>query len=348
MRRIAALLLAAVMAAALSGCGEDAPAQSGGAVEFEVQNWSLSCGGTEDSAEGQAAGRFAELVSNATNSAVTVEVSFSDRLSGGSAQEGVRMLTDGEIDFAIVSDLDCMTLDEQLGVVSLPFLFSSDAEAEAALEGAGGEALKDLLAASGLRCVGFGTRGFRCPTNSIRPIAEPADLKGLRLRVADYGLLDESYRLWGTDVGHSRWFEVFTALQTGAYQGQENPLSTADAAGLQDVQQYVTDWAGFYESLYFCMNAARYDALSPTLQKVADECGRQAADWQRQLNAQRREKILSAWAKAGVTVTQPTPEQTAAFRELTAPCRNAMESKLTSDALREAFFGVEGEKTSRA
>jgi tripartite ATP-independent transporter DctP family solute receptor len=342
MKKGSALLLAAALLAALTGCGTNAgegSASSSGTVEFEVQTWRLACSAQKGTVACQAAEYFADQVSDATNGAVTVEVTAGDKTSDGS--DGLlSSLTAGEVDLTVQSSLDYLALDSQFGVLTLPFLFSSAEEAESALEGDGGAALAELLASHGLRAVGFGTNGFRCPTNSVRPITKPQDLQGLRLRVADCDPILRTYRLWGAEAETAAWFGVFTALQTGAFQGQENPLSVADGASIQDVQEYVTDWTGFYDGLFFCMNGKLYDSLSPTVQKVADECGKKAAAYERQLSGRSGQDILAAWSKAGVTVTQLTEEEAGAFRDASAPIRDAAAAALTP-ALKAAFFPAE-------
>ena len=89
-------------------------------------------------------------------------------------------------------------------------------------------------------------------------------MNGLKMRVAGSQLLNRSYELWGADYTNANWSEVFTALQTGTYDGQENPLPTADAASIQEVQSYLTYWTGAYDCLFFCMNAELYNSCLPS------------------------------------------------------------------------------------
>lgn len=314
-------LLFTAAAVLTAGCGlPGEPADSGQVLEFEAQSWTLAFSGTEQSVEGQAAQYFADAVFEATNGAVTVELCPEDSLTDGDALEGLQAVTDGGASLGLYSSLVCEKRDERLGVVSLPFLFASAEDAAAKLDGEPGDALKDILAEYGLACLGFGEAGFRYPTNASHPIASPEDLAGLKFRVEDSAMLREAYRLWDADCVTAPWPMVFTALRTGTYDGQEAFLAAADASSIQSVQSYLTRWNGLYCCLYFCMNEALYDGLSPELRDIVDRCGRETVERQRELARQEEAGILRRWSKAKVAVRDLTEEETAAFRQAAQPC----------------------------
>ncbi len=313
-------LLFTAAAVLTAGCGlPDEPADSSQVLEFEAQSWTLSFSGTEQSVEGQAARYFADSIYEATNGAVTVQLCPEDSLTGG-APADLQAAADGGASLGLYSSLVCEKQDERLGVVSLPFLFASAEDAAAKLDGEPGDALKDILSEYGLVCLGFGEAGFRCPTNSTRPIASPEDLAGLKMRVEDSAMLQDAYRLWGADCVAAPWPMVFTALRTGTYDGQEAFLAAADASSIQSVQRYLTRWNGLYSCLYFCMNGPLYDGLSPELRDIVDRCGREAMERQRELNRQEEAAILRRWSKAKVAVRDLTEEEAAAFRLAAQPC----------------------------
>jgi len=348
MRKFLALVLALGMTAALSaGCGgSGAPAAnpgaaasaSGSGATYEAQTWKFACSATQTSTWVQAARKFGDLIGAATNGAITIEYYPADQLTSGSQTDGVQALMDGTTEISMHSSLIYSSFDPRFNVVSLPFLFDSTDDADSKLDGDGGAALESILEEYNLHCMGIGENGFRHPTNSKHAIASLADMKGLKMRVAGSALLNREYELWGADYANANWPVVFTALQTGTYDGQENPLPTADAASIQEVQKYVTYWTGTYDCLFFCMNKDLYDSLSSDLQKIVDDCGKQAVEYQRQINRGQDQPILDKWAKAGMTVTKLSDEAIQEFKDAAAPCYDEFADALTPELI-SAFTG---------
>ena len=300
-------------------------------LEFESQTWQLTCAGGKNTVDTQAAEYFAQQVYRETNGAVNVTVTHGCSLTD---ENGL----DEEADITLFSSLLWSRLDPRFTVLTLPFLFSSEADAAAALDGEGGAALAEVLAEYGQQCLGIGSGGFRCPTNSIRPIASPADLKALRLRADDYPFLRDAYSLWGADCAVLSWPLVYTALRTETLDGQEMPLEDAHRSSIQEVQSHVTDWTGLYSGLFFCMDADLYDALSPSLREIVDDCAEKTIVRQRHLLAESTQTVLSQWRKAKVTVTTLTPESAAEFRAAAQPCYDSFAQTVSADLL-AAFTG---------
>lgn len=316
-----------LLALALSGCSQPPTVPSDDPIflEFEAQTWQLLCTGSKDSVNAQAAEYFAQQVYRETNGAVSVQVNFVSALS---AEEG---------DLSLSSSLLWSHLDPRFGVLTLPFLFSSEADAAAALDGSGGAALAEILREYGQHCLGIGSQGFRRPTANT-PIAAPADLAGLRLRAEDHEILQEAYRLWGAECVSLNWPLVYTALRTGTFDGQEMPLEDAHRSSIQDVQAYVTDWTALYSGTFFCMREDLYASLSPTLREIVDDCGEKTIARQRSLMADSDQNILSKWRKAKVTVTTLTPEAAAEFRAAAQPCYDSF-AETVDGALLAKFTG---------
>ena len=351
MKKFLALLLALTMALALVACGggddaasdttadsgDDAAASTG---EFEEMTWKFACSATETSPWVDGAKEFARIVGEKTGGAITVQYYPADQLTAGNQTDGIQALMDGTTELSMHSNLIWSSFDQRFNVVSLPFLFSSTEEADAALDGAGGEALGEILESTyNVHLLGIAENGFRHITNSKHAIASKADMNGLKMRVAGSQLLNRSYELWGADYTNANWSEVFTALQTGAYDGQENPLPTADAASIQEVQSYLTYWTGAYDCLFFCMNAELYNSLSPELQAIVDEAGQAACEYERELNRSQDQEIMDKWAEAGVEITELTPEAAAEFAEASAPVYDEFADELTPELI-EAFTSV--------
>lgn len=347
MKKFLAMALALTMALSLAACGGSssssgsaAPASSGASsaaastgTTFEKQTWKFACSATENTCWADMGRDFGQMVSDATGGAITVEVYAADQLTAGNQTEGIQGAIDGTIDLSAHSNLIYSSFDQRLNVVSLPFLFSSFDDVDAKLDGKAGEAVGEVVESMGLHLLGIGENGFRHPTNSVRPIDSLAAMKGLKLRVAGSELLNASYGKWGANWANANWSEVYTGLQTGTYDGQENPLPTADGASIAEVQKYVTYWTGIYDCIFFTMNGELYNSLSPELQQIVDECGMKAAQNQRKLQREGDQEVLAKWADAGIVVTELTPEAAAEFKAASDPVYDEFAEKLTPELI---------------
>ena len=329
MKKFLALALALTMALSLAACGgsssgsndsnaadsstDSSNTESG--TTFEKQTWRYACSATENTCWADMGRDFGQMVSDATGGAITVEVYAADQLTAGNQSEGIQAVMDGSTQLSAHSNLIYSAFDQRLNVVSLPFLFDSFDDVDAKLDGDAGKAVGEVVESMGLHLLGIAENGFRHPTNSKHPIESVADMKGLKIRVAGSSVLNNAYQAWGANWANANWSEVFTALQTGTYDGQENPLPTADGASIAEVQKYVTYWTGVYDCIFFTMNADLYNSLSPELQQIVDECGQKAAQNQRKLEREQDQEVLQKWADAGVTVTELTDEAAAEFKD---------------------------------
>ena len=355
MKRFIALLLCLVMVLSLAACGggDDAkePETSkelGQETGFEEMNWKFGISAGETSTWAEAGRYFGELMGEATGGAVTVDVYATDQLFGGSQTDGIQGVIDNTTQIDMHSNLIYASFDDRFSVVSLPFLFANTDEVDAVLDGEGGDALKAILEEMGLHVLGIAENGFRHVTNSKHEIITPADMTGLKIRVAGSSVLMDAYKAWGSDYTTANWNEVYTGLQTGTYDGQENPVPTMDASQIQEVQKYITYWTGSYDCLFFTMNKGLYDSLSPELQAIVDENGQKTAEYQREINRAADEETLARWeTDNGVTVHYLTEDEMAAFKELSDPvydnyAKLLMEEKGMSAEDVTAFLGAFG------
>lgn len=360
MKRIIALVLCLVMVLSLAACGSKAatetPApstdnnqQTSDAPKFEKQVWKFGSSGGETSTWVTAGKYFGELMSEATDGAITVECYGQDQLFGGAQADGIQGVIDNVTQVDMHSNLIYASFNDKFSVVSLPFLFATTDDADAVLDGEGGAALNAILEEMGLHVLGIGENGFRHVTNSRNEIIKPEDMKNLKIRVAGSKVLMEAYAAWGADYTTANWSEVYTGLQTGTFDGQENPVPTMDSAQIQEVQKFVTYWTGSYDCLFFTINKGLYDSLSPELQAIVDEAGQKTVEYQREINRAADEEILARWeSENGVTVHYLTADEMVAFKELSDPVYDfygklLLENGMSADEVTSflAAFGVE-------
>ena len=314
MKKLLAIALALVMVLSLSTAAfaDDAIVEVG-----EPMEWSFACSATDNTCWADMGRQFGKYLSDRTGGKITVTVYASDALTSGNQQEGIQAVIDGSTDMCAHSNLIMSGFDQRLNVVSLPFIFESTDDVDALLGagGAGYEALAPIVEGLGLHLLGIAENGFRHVTNSKKEITSPEDMVGMKIRIPNTAVLTYAYGDWGANWQIANWSEVYTALQQGTYDGQENPLPTADGGSISEVNKFCTYWTGVYDCIFFCMNQDLYDSLSPELQALVDEAGAWAAAQQRQLEREGDQQVIDKWTAAGVKFTYLNDDQVKAFQE---------------------------------
>ena len=307
-------------------------------LNWKEQTWNFTCSTTETSTWAEGGRMFGKLMEQATGGKIKVNVYAADQLTNGNQSEGIQALMDGDpVQISMHSNLIYSSFDPRFNVVSLPFIFNSPQEADAKLDGAGGKKLNEILSSYGLHCMGMAENGFRELTNSKHPVKSIDDIKNLKIRVAGSNLLMKCYELWGADGTNMNWSETYTALQQNTVDGQENPLPAIDAASVQEVQKYVSMWNANYDCLFFCINQKIYDELTPEQQKVVDECGKLAVEYERKINRSGDSEILNRWAtENGVEITKYEDMDIDSFKKAVADVPNWYVNELENQGYNDA------------
>ena len=144
----------------------------------------------------------------------------------------------------------------------MPFLFRDKAHARAVLDGPIGQELLTKFDAKGFKALAWAENGFRHMTNSKRDVKEPADLKGLKMRTMENPVHIAAYKGLGIITTPMAFPEVFTALQQGTVDGQENPLPVIMSAKFSQVQKHLSLTGHVYSPCIFVMNKGSFDKLS--------------------------------------------------------------------------------------
>ena len=305
---------------------------------WEETTWNFACSTTETSTWADGGRKFGELMEKATGGKVKVNIYAADQLTNGNQSEGIQALMNGDpVQISMHSNLIYSAFDPRFNVVSLPFLFDSVEDADAKLDGKAGEKLKAILDEYGLHCMGIAENGFRQLTNSKQEVKTVDDMKNLKIRVAGSNLLMECYKRWGADATNMNWSETYTALQQKTVEGQENPLPAIDAASVQEVQPYCSMWNAIYDCLFFCINGDIYNNLTPEQQKVVDEAGQKAVDYERAINRAGDDEIMNRWQNEnGVKITKYEDMDINSFKQavdgVDAWYQNELESQGYDDA----------------
>ena len=204
-------------------------------------------------------------------------------------------------------------------VFSIPYLFLTRDVAWTVLDGPFGQKLADDMAATtGLRPLFWSENGgFRHYSNNVREIRSPADMAGLKIRTMNIPLHMEIVENLGASPTPIAWAELYTSLQTGVVDGQENSIATFLIPKLEEVQSHIVLDGHVYSVNTVVVNEAWFQGLPEDLQQAVEHAGRISLAVNRGLTVANELKGLETLREAGVSVYAPTIEEKRQFREAT-------------------------------
>ncbi len=249
------------------------------------------------------------------------------------ATEAVRM---GTLEMVTTSASPLTGLVPEFNVFDLPFIITSEQAADAIYDGPVGAKLAAALEPKGIKLLAYYENGFRQLTNSVREVKTPADMKGLKIRTMQNPIHLEAFRAMGANPTPMPFSEVFTALQQKTIDGQENPIPTIWLSKFYEVQKYVSLTGHVYGPHLLLINKKLFDSFPAEDQKAIAAAAQESAIYQRALNRKMNRDFVADLRKAGITVTELTPEQKKAFQDAVAPVYVTWEPKI-GKALMDEF-----------
>jgi len=229
----------------------------------------------QNSHQGNGLDVLSQEVEKGTKGRIIIKNFFSGSLGG--ERESIESVQLGTQELTSTSTGPIPNFVPAVKILDIPFLFRDKAHARAVLDGPIGQALLKEFDSKGFKALAWSENGVRHMTNNKRPINLPDDLKGLKMRTMENPVHVAAYKGFGIITTPMAFPEVFTALQQGVVDGQENPLSVIMAAKFEQVQKFMTLTAHVYSPALMLMNKASFDKLSPADQKVFLDAAKLAA-----------------------------------------------------------------------
>ena len=288
--KISRLLLACLMAGAAS-------------TAFAAK-FNLKLGHAVNTTDGQhaAAVKLAELVKQRTNGDVEITVFPANQLGNDAAMiNGAR---GGTIDIVSSGASNFNGIVANTAAMELPFVFRSAQHAYAVLDGPIGTGVLNELSPHGLKGLAYWENGWRAFTNNQRPIKTPDDVKGLKIRSTGNPYHIQAFKLLGMNPSPMAIAELYTALETGTFDAQEHPINVTWSSKFYEVQKHLTISNHVYSPLILAMNKAKFDSLPANFQAIVVESARDAAKYQRELNAGNAGKVVAELKKSGMQVVE--------------------------------------------
>jgi tripartite ATP-independent transporter DctP family solute receptor len=220
----------------------------------------ISVSTAQNSHQGVAIDTLAKEVEKRTNGRYKIQTFYSGAL--GAEREAVEAVQLGTQELTWTSTGPIPNFVPEVKIFDVPFLFRDYAHARAVLDGPIGQDMLKKFEPKGFKALAWGENGFRHMTNNKRPINAPEDMKGLKMRTMENPVHIQAYKGFGIIPTPMAFTEVFTALQQGTVDGQENPLSVITANKFEQVQKFMTLTGHVYSPGVFLMNKAAFDKLS--------------------------------------------------------------------------------------
>ena len=291
------------------------------------------------SVSGKDAGiEFKRIVEEKTGGSLEVKL-FPDNQLGND-----RVITEstifGDIDLGVSSTSPLATLFPDLYAFDAPFLFLSSEDAYAKLDGETGQAILKTLEKKGLKGLAFWENGFRNFTNSKKAVAVPSDLSGMKIRTMENDVHLAAWRALGANPTPMAFSELFTALQQGTVDGQENPLGIIDGNRFQEVQSNVSLTQHVYTPYILFMNLDKFNSLSDVEKDAIVTAAKETTAFQRKRSQELETEILARIKDQGVTVTELTPEQKALWQKTVVDAKiyDLVKSKMDHPEYMDAFL----------
>ena len=283
------------------------------AQDFKPRIVRFGYGLVEQSNQGRAARLFAQEVEKASGGKMKVRPIGNASL--GSDTQMQQALIGGAQEMMVGSTATLVGISPEMAVWDTPFLFNNVKEADIVLDGPVGEKVKATLEPKGMVGLVYWENGFRNLTNNKRPITKLEDMNGIKLRVMQNNVFLDSFKALGANAVPLPFSELFTALETRAVDGQENPFNTVVSSKFYEVQKYLTVTNHVYSPWIVTVSKKWWDTLSSAEKKVLQDAAVKSRDFERKDTREEATKALAELNAKGMQVNELPPAEANRMRE---------------------------------
>jgi tripartite ATP-independent transporter DctP family solute receptor len=279
--------------------------------------------------------KFAELVKEKSGGKIEVKL-FPGGTLGGDVQT-VSALQGGVIEMTVLNAGILASNVKEFGAVDLPFLFDSGEEADKVMDGPFGTGLMERLPDTGLVGLAYWELGFRNLTNNRHPVTKLEDIKGLKIRTIQSPIPVELFNALGANAVPLPYTELYTALETGTVDGQENPSANIINAKFYEVQKYMTLTRHQYNPQIVLVSKKFWDGLNDEEKTILQQAAVEARDFQRKVSREQDAAALEEIRKTGMEVSELSPEETQKLRDAVKPMIEKFSADIGQETV-EALF----------
>ncbi|WP_195377220.1 TRAP transporter substrate-binding protein [Anaerotruncus rubiinfantis] len=350
MKKALCLLLATCMIFTAAGCGKsEAPAASGGTASQPAASAPAAPGGDKavmrigiglNDQHPQYLGllKFKEEVEKNTGGRFEVQVNHSSTVGDDRAM--LEMLQMGTLDGTCPSSAVVANFAPEFTLYDFPFLFTTLEEVDAILDGEKGREILDLLEPAGIIGMNYWELGFLNITNSKRPVTKVKDLNGLKIRTMENQLQLDTLRALGANPTPMAFSELFTAMQQGTVDGQQNPEASIYSMKFYEVQKYMTLTRHVYQPFVFCISKKFWDKLSDEDKAIFQAAADAGRDEERRIIREESVELQQKLAELGMQVDEMAEGEVERMKELVQPVIDTHAEKIGKELVDEMYAAV--------
>jgi TRAP-type transport system periplasmic protein len=253
----------------------------------------------------KSADEFARRANEKLGGKAKVVVYGSSQLGGD--KELLQKLKLGTVELALPSTVMSSEVD-LFGIFEMPYLVKDRNHMKRIEQEVVWKSLAPAAEQRGLKVLAVWENGYRHITNSRRPINTPDDLKGIKLRVPEGKWRVKMFQTYGANPSPMKFSEVFTALQTGVMDGQENPFTQIYSAKFQEVQKFLTLTGHVYTPAYLTAGLKKWESLPADVRKILEDTARETQAFVHQTAAKDEEDLLNKLKSGGMQVNEPNKD----------------------------------------
>ncbi|MDR3333229.1 MAG: DctP family TRAP transporter solute-binding subunit, partial [Synergistaceae bacterium] len=260
---------------------------------------------------------FKKNVEEKTGGRVAVEIYPNAQL--GSDRQAIEGVSIGTLEMAAIGGSSILTLDDRLKVMDLPFIFKTSEIAHKAYDQFLTEEFNKYLEPHDILILYAAELGFRHMTNNRGPIKHPDDLKGLKIRTMENPLHVETFKLFGASPTPVAFSELYTALQQGTVDAQENPISVITTGKLYEVQKYLSLTGHIYTPTMLLVNRGYWNGLPDDLRSTISEILKETQTIERKILMDQNSSHVGDLKDKGVQINEHTADEKQVYLDRCKP-----------------------------
>jgi tripartite ATP-independent transporter DctP family solute receptor len=273
--------------------------------------------------------KFGEIVEKESGGSIKAEV-FSDGVLGGDRQV-IEALQMGTVHGTAVSTGVVAAFAPRMDAFDLPFLFKDKATAYKVFDGPiGQEVLKDLPKA-GLIGFSYWENGFRHLTNNKREVKTAEDIKGLKIRTLESKVHVETWKTLGANPTPIAYTQLYSAMEQGVVDGQENPLGNVVGMKFNEVQKYLTTTGHIYNANVFLISKKFFDSLTDKEKEIVTKAAEEAKEYQRKLNDKEDNDSIAILKEKGMKISELNAGEKEKMQQVLQPVYQQVSTAIGGD-----------------